>query len=305
MQVRVCPKCKAQNRPTSVACSNCYASLEAVPVTEGSAPPPVSAAIAPPAPRPARTTGATPRQQMGVPQQTQMGPMSPPPGMPAQPTQYRMPPPAKRSSAGIIVFVTLVVLAAIGTLVFAVTKSGLLKSEPLPTESPAKAALHFLEAKKTLDLSKVEPYLSRHSIEMIHNTLSSKQAQSAGFSSKDAENMLLFDLSPTKSEMEDKLVAATEVKGDKDADEHTAIVSVVIDSKPEPAPAPKPLLPPGVTPPPEPEKKVDFSKLFDTGPLEVQFVLVAEEGRWKVDIGQTNRRALGLGRPGNPFRAGK
>lgn len=304
MQVKVCPKCNAENKAANAACSNCYASLDGAAVTEGSGPAPVRAQ----APRPAKTpaAAAAPVQQVGATQQTQMGTMAPPPSMPPQSTQYGMLPPVKkRSMAGIIVLVVFIVLIATGGFGFLVLKSGLFRSEPLPTESPATAVVKFLEAKKTGVLSNVEPYLSKQSVYRIHNTFGSRQAQSAGFGSKVAADLLLFGAEPTAAQMAGKQIAASEVKGDKEADERMAIVSVVVDKKPEAPPAPKPLLPPGVTPPPEPEQHADVSSLFDPGPIEVEFVMVAEDGQWKVDLAETNRRSIGLGKPGNPFIFGK
>lgn len=311
MEVRVCPKCKAQNRSTSAACSNCYSSLESVPVTEGTAPQ-MSAPVAPRPPRTATPTaaptqqmGAPPQaQQMGVPPQTQMGVAAPPPGRPLPPGAYQTAPKSK-SPVGIILVVLFIALAAVGGLAFAVMKSGFFKPDAPPTESPQKVMLAFLEAKKTEDLTKVEPYLSENSKNIIKNTLSSKQAQSAGFTSKDSANMVLWSMTPTSEEMRDTQIVVNEMKGDRDADQHTAIVNVMVQAAPEPAQAPKPLLPPGQTPPPEPEKKVDLSKFFHSEPVEVQYVLIAEGGKWKIDVDDTKRRALGLGKRESLFHIGK
>lgn len=319
MQVKVCPKCKAQNRPTSAACSNCYSSLEGVQVTEGTAPP-VAASTAPAAPRPARSaaaptqqmgvptqTMAAPQQtQMGVPAQTQMGQMSPPPGRPMPPGAYQTHPQPKRAPVGIIVVVILVVCAALGVMVFAVSRSGFFKPDPPPTESPEKAMLAFLEAKKTEDMAKCQPYLSEYSVYTIQHALSSKQAQSAGFTHKDAADMLLWSMPPTREELGgDKEIIATEMKGDRDASDRIAIVHVVVDFKAEPAAAPRPLLPPDQTPPPEPDKKMDFVKSLHLGKVDIQYVMRAEQGKWKVDIDDTHRRALGLGPRESFFKIGK
>lgn len=315
MQVRVCPKCKAQNRPTSAACSNCYASLESVPVTEGTAPP-VATSAAPRAPRAAAPTRQTrPPHQAGVPGQTQMGtPVAPPPGMPMPPGAqmppgaYQMAPPPKKSPAGLILLIVFVAALAIGGMMFVAMKSGLLRPEPRPTEDPAKVTIAFLEAKRSEDLAKCEPYLSSRSIKIIKNTLSSPQARSAGFTEKDAAEWMLFGVSPTAKEMAGKQIAASEVIGDEEADNRTVVVHVVIDAKDEPAPASKPLLPPGATPPPEPaepEGKVSLEDLFDMGPVDMHFVLVAEEGHWKVDLEETDRRAEGEPKAKRPFKLGK
>lgn len=308
MQVKVCPKCRAQNRPTTAACAHCYASLEDVAVTESSAPPVRTQARPKPSKQAARTATAPPpaaTQQMKAPQQTQMGAatMGPPPGMPPH---HGITPVKRRSMAGVIALVVFLVLIVCAGLGFAVVESGIFKPKPRPTGSPASEALKFLEAKKSGDLAQVKPYLSRHSIDMLNNTFGTRQAQSAGFGAKDAADMLLFNQEPTARQMRDKQIAATELKDDKEADSDMAIVSVNIDRKAEAAPAPKPLLAPGASPPPDqqPEQHIDVSSLFDAGPIRVEFVLVAEDGKWKVDLAETNRRALGLGKPGNPFKLG-
>lgn len=315
MQVKVCPKCKAENRPTNAACSSCYTSLENVAVTESAAPPPARTQAVPAAPRPPRpprpTAPPAPTQQMQAPQQTQMGTLPPPPpGMPPG-MQFQVTPVKTGPSGGVIALIIfLFVVIFGGGIYYAVTKSGLLKGEPMPTEPPEKAAIGYLEAKKTHDMSKVEPFLSKRSIELVHKAFSDRQSQSAGFGRKDAEEMHIFGATPTAEEMEGRTITASVMKGDEYSDDRTAVVLVALDRKHDAQPSqPQPLVPPGATPPPQAqqqeEKKVDFSKLFDTGPIEVQYVMVAEDGKWKVDIAQTDSRALGLGKVKNPFKPGK
>lgn len=310
MQVKVCPKCKAENRPGNAACSSCYTPLEAVAVTESAAPAPVRPPAAPAAPRPPRALAApAPTQQMPPAQQTQMGTMAPPPGMPAQSEQFQMMPvPKRRSSPGLIVAVVFICVAVVGGLMaFAISKSGLLAPEPLPTQPPEQTVLKFLEAKRSGSLIKVEPYLSLRSREIIHKTYSSRQFQSAGFSEKDAADMYIFNADPTAKDMENKTITASVSKSDPEADERMRIVNVIVDKGPEPAAAPQRLLPPGVTPPPSQTEgaKLDISSLLDRGPIEAEFVVIAEKGEWKIDIEQATRRRLGLGKPGNPFKLGK
>lgn len=304
MQVKVCPKCKAENRPTNAACSSCYASLESVIATESSAPAPVrTQPVGAAKPRTPAATAPMPTQQMPAAQQTQMGTMGPPPGM------QQMVMPAKRhSSAGIVVLVIFLCVVVIGAFGFALSKSGLLKTDPIPTEPPQQVVLKFLAAKKTRSLAKVEPYLSQSSIEMIKNTFGSRQAQSAGFGKRDAASMLLFDAEPSVQDLQNSRIAASVVKGDKDTDERTAIVLVVVAAEPEPAPAPKPILLPGVSPPDSgqtPEKRLDLSSILRAHPIRTEFVVVAENGQWRVDLAETQRRSFGLGRAGIPFKLGK
>jgi hypothetical protein len=301
MQVKVCPKCKAENRPTNAACSSCYASLEAVIPTESSGPARTQSA---PAAKPRTPAAPMPTQQMPAAQRTQMGTTGPPPGF----QHMTMQPAKRRSSAGIIVLVVFLSLAAIGGLGFAVARSGMLKTEPLPTQPPDQVVLKYLAAKKTRSLAKVEPYLSRQSIELVQKAFGSRQAQSAGFGKSDAESMYVFDAQPSVQDMTDKRVMASVAKDDQDADERTAIVRVVVDEQPGPAPAPKPIALPGVSLPDSgqtPAKKSDLSSLFHARPIHTEFVVVAEDGQWKVDIKESFRRAMGMGRAGNPFKLGK
>ncbi len=189
--------------------------------------------------------------------------------------------------------VVCLVFIVIGGTGFALMHSGLLKGAPRPTESPEKVMLAFLEAKKTEDLEKCRPYLSRRSIEIIENTFGSSQARSAGFTMKDSADWALFSIPPTSREMAGRELTAKETKDDKEADSSMAIVHITVDAKEEPAPEPA-----------QPESSGSFSEVFDFGPVDVDCVLVAEDGHWKVDIEKTNRRGLGLGKKGNPFRLG-
>lgn len=299
MQVKVCPKCKAENKTGNAACSSCYTSLENVPVQESTTPPPARTQAVPAAPKPPSAPART--QQMPSSQQTQMGTMSPPPPPPGQ---FQMMPPAKRSSTGPIIAIVIVLVLAVfgGAFYLAASKSGLLASAA-PSEAPEKSVLKFLEAKKTHDFAKVEPYLCRNSVDMINNAYSGRQMQSAGFGKKDAESMFVFGVPPTADDMKGSEIVASRVKGDEYADSRTAVVRVVVDKKEAP-PAPQQLLPPGAAAPPQAEEKhFDFSSFL--GPVEVEYVLVAEGGQWKIDLSQSAKRELGLGKARLPFRMGK
>lgn len=305
MQVKVCPKCRAENKAANAACSSCYTSLEGVAVTESAGPAPARTQAMPAAPKP--PSAPAPTRQMPAAQQTQMGTMSPPPGMPPQSMQFQMGPPPRRSaSPAIIALIIFLALAIFGGGLFVVVgKSGLFKPEAMPTEPPEKAVLSYLEAKKTHDISKVELYLCRKSIDMLDKAFSGRQVSSAGFGKKDAEEMYVFGAAPSLDQMANREMVANVLKGDEYEDDRTKVIRVVLDKKAAAAEAPQPLLPPGVTPPPKEEKQVDLSSLFDHGPIIAEFVVVAEDGHWKVDIGQGVNRNLGLGKPGNVFKPGK
>jgi len=247
-------------------------------------------------PQQTQQIGGPPPAQMGAPAQTQMGgPMAPPPpGRPNLPPGAFQVAPKQKSTAGIVIAVIALVCVVLGVMVFAVTKSGMFKGKAKPTEPADKVMLAFLQVKRTEDLAKCEPYLSQHSIKMIQNTLSSKQAQSAGFTRKDAADTVIWSLPPTREDMNGKEITASVLKTDRDASDSVAIVQVTCDEKQE-APVAQPLLPPGQEPPQQPEKHDNFGMSMRLGRVSVTYVLIAEDGKWKVDIDNTNRRALGLG----------
>lgn len=206
---------------------------------------------------------------------------------------------------GLIIFLAVAVIG--GGLFFAASKGGLFKGAPMPTEPPEKAILGFLAAKQTHDMSKVGPFLSSHSIEMMQKAFSGAQAQSAGFGQKDSEDMYVWNATPSIEDMKGRSIVASLVKDDEYTEDRTAVVMVTLDKKAVPS-QPKPLVAPGTAPPPtdqSPEKKIDISDLFDTGPIHAYFVMIAEDGRWKVDFAQTTNRGLGLGKVKNPFKLGK
>ncbi len=111
MQVKVCPKCKAENKPENVTCSGCYASLDGVQATESQGPaatpaqPPTPSgppppAQAPPQQRPPAAQGPPPEQA---------SPYGPPPAGAYGPRVRPAPEPVKQgSSVGVIILLLLV-----------------------------------------------------------------------------------------------------------------------------------------------------------------------------------------------------
>lgn len=284
MQVKVCPKCGAESRESSAACSNCYWSLEGVSPTESTkASQPVQSK--PVAPRPSKTTPApAPTQQMPASQQTQMGTAGPPPGMPQRmPDGAYMRPPKRTSAAAIVVIVLLIVFAVFGGVGYlAVTQLGLFNSEPMPTEQPDRVVLAFLEAKRTHAFTKVEPYLSKDSLEFLENYLNGAQGRSAGFDRKEIQKMFLWDVMPTADDLaRDPIIKAAVVKDDplvKTNHGRAAVVRVEMEIRM-----------PSLSMPSQPGGQSQSMPMLDKnvlGPLapEFDYVLYPEGGKWKVDL---------------------
>ncbi len=297
MQVKVCPKCGAENRDASAACSNCYTSLEGVALTESAkAAQPVAAAPAVPRPpittpspastqqppAPTQQMSGPPRQMPGGHQQTQMGAPGPPPGMPQRLPDGAYTTAPKRSAAPIIAFVVVIVLAALGGVGYlAVGQLGAGKTEPIPTEQPDKVVLALLEAKKTHEIAKVQPYFTQRSLDRIKSTLSGAQAESAGFDRAEVAKMLFWDVSPTVDDLRRAIsVKASVVKDDPLIEENKGRVAVVHIERQYPAPA---LFGSGSS------GDGDSSQAGRMAPVtdEYVFVLCAEGGKWKLDLDMT------------------
>ena len=295
MLVKVCPKCGAENRETSAACSNCYAPLDGVSSTESTKASrpvqskPAARQAAQPTPSPA------PTQQMPAPGQTQMGAIGPPP-MPQRVPDGSYVRPVKRSSpVWIIVIVLIVVLGGAGTLAYlGVTKSGLFKPEPLPTEPPDQVVVAFLAAKKTHAITKVEPFLTQASRELLGKYLNTEQGRSAGFDRAEVARMFLWEVSPTPDELSTHTVRAEVLKNDplvENNNGRAAVVHVELplnetvmqqsSTDPNAAPPPGMAPQPGAMPNPPPILDGGSSELFKR---EYLFVLYVEDGKWKVDL---------------------
>lgn len=313
MQVRVCPKCGTENKKSSAACSNCYTSLVNIPATEsrqGASPAAAGASVSPQptiqgAPP---VSGTAPTIQPGAPQQTQLGYGPPPGGQPNVPPHHGIEMPVKKTTpTGLIVALVLLALAVFGGGGFAFWKFAL-APVPRPTEPAAQVVLKFLEGKKTHKMDKVMPYLSKDSLYRIEHTLSGKQAESAGFTRADAQEIMLWNATPNDRELNGAKISAAEIR-DKTADPSVAIVYVDVrhESKLDNPEKPKQsgLQFPqqgadGTIQPPAPaeddkdekmKEALDNIDLESMNDVECEYVLVPEDGHWKIDLDQTNARA--------------
>jgi hypothetical protein len=298
MHVKVCPKCGAENKETSAACSNCYAPLEGVSPTQSTkASQPVQSKPAPrQTPRP--TPSPAPTQQMPGPGQTQMGPVGPPPMTQRLPDGAYMRPPKRSSPVWIIVVLLVVVLGSVGTLAyFAATRSGLFKPEPMPTEAPDQVVVAFLAAKKTHAITKVKPFLTQASLDLLGKLLNTEQGRSAGFDRPEVARMFLWEVSPTPDELSAHTVKAQVVPNDplvEENDGRAAVVYVELvlnePSMPQSSQSPEAPSPPAVGP-----QAGATPNASDEGPLEIFkreyiYVLYPEEGKWKVDLQMSTKK---------------
>ncbi len=136
---------------------------------------------------------------------------------------------------------------------------------PKPVVPADQVVLSFLDAKKTGDYKKVKPYLDQASIVMVESAFSSRQARSAGFGRKEAEEMYIFGQTPTKDQMREATIKAV-VAHDDDIDEETmALVRVTTTPK---------------TP--------SLIKLD----LTSEQVLINEGGKWKIDALLSGTRGM-------------
>lgn len=166
MQVKVCPKCGAENRPDKAACSGCYSSLEGVPETEGK---PKPASTGPAAERPT-TEGPPAAQPLGGIGSPAPNPNYAPPG---GPSTYRPPTFNERSQpikqgpnwGAIVLVVLLIAGAAFAGWWFFLKPAG-----------PEKVVQQMIDASKAGDYEKMKACFSQSTINMIQMTPGGEEA---------------------------------------------------------------------------------------------------------------------------------
>lgn len=160
MQVKICPKCNAENRPDRASCSNCYVSLEEVAITTVEKKEPVTCQ--------AETQGQTlAGQPLNAPSNEQPkpaeSPYGPPPGPPrpgavsGPPFRENRQPIQQGTNWGAIILVVLLLAggAFAGWWFF---------MKPLP---PEQVVQNFFQAAGDGNYDKFKGYLTDASIEMI------------------------------------------------------------------------------------------------------------------------------------------
>lgn len=217
MQVRVCPKCGAENRPDRASCSNCYTSLEAVAETEAKPRPvptqpraeapnqPVSAS---PLTGPAVTAGPTPADNY-----------APPPGAPSPygppPSFERRLAPTSRGPNWIAIILTIVILAGAGC-------GGWWAYNKFVKPSPEAVIQKMIDAAKEGDYDKFKSCLSQDSISLMNMQVGENEEAARAAMKRSASN-----------EQTAKITGTTYEDGGK-----TAVVSMV-STKPLPAGMPE------------------------------------------------------------------
>lgn len=198
MDVKVCPKCNAENKVTSASCSNCYSSLEGVGVTQSQkADEPV--VVKPQEEQPAaQRPAAVPLT--GPAGQAPPGPYGPPPSPGPDPRTWReRPAPAKKSSsAAAIVLILILVLggAAFALWHFVFSKSG-----------PEQAVRGFFDAVKAKDAEKAKSYLSESTVSMME-AFGGQDAMAKAFSQPGAQEQGEVNIIKTSYEGENAIVEA-------------------------------------------------------------------------------------------------
>ncbi|MCE5314197.1 MAG: zinc ribbon domain-containing protein [Armatimonadota bacterium] len=262
--VKVCPKCGTENRQDGISCSKCYASIANVPLAQ-----------------PATVgTASAEKIDLGI------GSIAPTPTRSSFEggETYRPKPQHDEKGNGAWIVAVVVVLVILGGLMYAL----LPKKQIEPSVAADKVVVAFLNAKQTGDVKNVTPYLCKASVDMLNNTLNSKQARSAGFTRADAHNMVLFDVNPTKEQLSSSKINATIVRDDL-ADRNT--VKVHVQLTPNQPVQTQQQFATGQTPQATGgTKELSFNvKDFIPEQMEFDYVLVIEGDQWKVDLHKSSQ----------------
>lgn len=134
-----------------------------------------------------------------------------------------------------------------------------------PSVSADKVVTAFLQAKSTGTLASVKPYLCKSSIEFLDNALNTPQAKSAGFTRQEVHKMYLWDVEPSKDKLQGATITTTIIE-DKEAKENTARVRATV--------APQ-------------------SSEFGPLSMDFDYILVIEDGQWKVDLQESSKANMG------------
>ena len=262
MQVKVCPKCNAENRSDRASCSNCYASLDEVSITASTKEEPVACQVQPTQAAASNETQAEPQGQtlgertLNSPVEqpkTADSPYGPPP---APPRPGAVSGPAFRESrqpmkqgpnvgAIILIIILLAGGAFAGWWFF-------LRALP-----PDQVVQSFFQAAGDGDYEKFKSYLTAASIEKI-------KTQSGG--EKKAAESLKFAFSKGQAFDINKMIFGKPTfEG-----EEKAFVAIDLKEKPQ--------MPPGVPP--------------QLANLKTELVLLRESGKWKIDLQATETHMM-------------
>lgn len=249
MQVKICPKCKAENKAENTACSKCYAPLDEVPLSEVADPvaPPPRVSTPPDQPTAPPTQVAPPTEMPKVPPVGAPTPPAAPPSM-AGPSPYGPPPSAVYTPpvreftrptkpgpnwSGIVLLILILGGGGFAGWWFF-----------LRPPSPAEVVQRFHAAAKAGDIEKLKDCLSAGSRPLL---------DTPGAAESVKKELVIAETEDGKPK-----IGETTFEG-----ESTAFVKI--------EPPPSEQIPAGVT---------------------VGFVLIKEDGRWKIDLQQTMKRLM-------------
>jgi hypothetical protein len=158
VQVRVCPKCKAENKLSNASCSSCYASLEGalmkevadaiVPEAQQNAQPQIGAA---PPPAPGMPTIGGPRPAEGPPPGAPPSPYGPPPSQVYTPPSRENMRPTKQGPNVLAIVLIIVLLGGAGFGAWWML---------MRPKSPDEVVNAFVSAAKAGDVEKLKSYLT-------------------------------------------------------------------------------------------------------------------------------------------------
>lgn len=151
-----------------------------------------------------------------------------------------------------MVFVLVLLIA--GGLAFQFIKPKPVVGPKVSAETVVNA---FLQAKQTGKLDNVKPYLSEVSLKKLDKAFSGKQAESAGITRGDVQDMFLFGVEPTPRSLKENNIQVVR-KDDRKKGRTTAVVRAGLSPK--------------------------VKGFADVGGPDYWFVCVIEGDKWKVDL---------------------
>lgn len=262
MQVRVCPKCGRENKPTNTLCANCYATIENVPVSVvKDKPAPVVPPVRPkPAPTARPDVTAPKAAGPAVADQSERTREVPPPNPYAPPMQTPRPAPypmqfreekkSDKTGAGIIAFLVLLVVCAIGYTGWWFYSYF---TRPL---NPDEVVQRLSDPLVVSDFNKLKKYLSQSTIDAIVKKYGSEQEAAKQMKGN------IFNSSIARLNGQKTQTGKTTYEN-----ENTALVEII-----------------------QPENEARNMRQLLGRDVTLQVVVVRENKQWKVDVVETVHR---------------
>jgi hypothetical protein len=287
VEQKTCPKCSAKNDSANNICANCYTSLEGIAAAtveenDKAAPARTLIGLAPgwespetansaPAAQPSTDRELT--QTLNYRPQQQPGPApQKPPGAEFNLRPYREGIQPEKTGFNPLPVVLFVIVAVLGALVWRMLQP------PPPPAVPADSVLQsFLEAKKTGDFDNVAPYICQDDVLQLRNV--HKTRESSGITWKEGVDMLLFNIAPTREDLETGSIQSIAIHTDSERSRNVAkkkkavVVRAVIL-----------MVTPSLT---LSMKDVSLSMPEQARQETYDFILILENNEWKADLVRT------------------